>query len=47
MKYLDKVHPADLANAISEYAFYDGLNYYIAANTFAKNSDALRQRFSP
>lgn len=37
MNYLDKVHPADLANAISEYAFYDGLDYYIAANTFVKN----------
>ena len=37
MNYLDKVHPADLANAISECSFYDGLDYYIAANTFVKN----------
>lgn len=37
MNYLDKVHPADLANAIAEHVFYMEHDYYITANTFARN----------
>lgn len=37
MTYLDKVHPADISDAIANITFYREMDYYITANTFARD----------